>query len=97
MAGYFINYVVEIRPNTSSALGAKFLAVAQGALAVGRFSGTFIMKFGRPRWVFLAYLSAVIAFVSASTTQGNNIGICKLLGPANTYLSDTNISKPCYT
>ena len=92
MVVYFVNYAVE-----TSALGAKFLAGAQGAFAVGRFSGTFIMKFVRSRWVFLAYLLAVIAFVSASTTQGNNIDICKLLGSANTYLSDTIISKPCYT
>jgi len=40
IAGYFINYVTEVRPNTDSALGAKFLAAAQGCFAVGRFSGT---------------------------------------------------------
>ncbi|KAJ3830622.1 major facilitator superfamily domain-containing protein [Lentinula raphanica] len=40
IAGYFINYVTEIRPNTSSALGAKFLAIAQGCFAAGRFSGS---------------------------------------------------------
>lgn len=78
MAGYFIKYAVETRPNTSSALGVKFLASAQGAFVVGRFSGTSIMKFVRPRWVILAYLSAVIVFVSASTTQGNNIGVSML-------------------
>jgi fucose permease len=40
IAGYFINYVTEIRPGTDSALGAKFLAAAQGCFAVGRFSGS---------------------------------------------------------
>lgn len=40
IAGYFINYVTEIRPNTDSSLGAKFLAAAQGCFAVGRFSGS---------------------------------------------------------
>ena len=34
-AGYFINYITETRPNTDSALGAKFLAVAQGCFALG--------------------------------------------------------------
>ncbi|ESK89234.1 l-fucose permease [Moniliophthora roreri MCA 2997] len=40
IAGYFINYVTEVRSGTDSALGAKFLAAAQGCFAVGRFLGT---------------------------------------------------------
>lgn len=51
IAGYFINYAVEVRRNTSSALGAIYLAVAQGCFAVGRFSGSFAMKFIKPRYV----------------------------------------------
>src|ERR1700761_8288900 len=39
IAGYFINYVTETRPHTDSSLGAKFLAGAQGAFAMGRFTG----------------------------------------------------------
>jgi FHS family L-fucose permease-like MFS transporter len=77
IAGYFINYAVETRPGTSNATGAKMLAGAQGAFAVGRFSGTFFMKYIRPRYVFLVYLSGVIVFLAASTTQRDNIGICK--------------------
>lgn len=76
IAGYFINYVTETRPNTSSALGAKFLAAAQGCFAVGRFSGSFLMRFIRPRWVFLAYICAVLVFSSASITQRGNTGLC---------------------
>jgi FHS family L-fucose permease-like MFS transporter len=49
IAGYFINYATEVRTNTSSATGAIFLAVAQGCFAVGRFSGSFAMKFIKPR------------------------------------------------
>ncbi|KAJ3862723.1 major facilitator superfamily domain-containing protein [Lentinula novae-zelandiae] len=78
IAGYFINYVTEIRPNTSSALGAKFLAIAQGCFAAGRFSGSGIMRFIRPRWVFLCYLSCVIIFCAASITQRGNIGLAML-------------------
>ncbi|KAJ7827402.1 major facilitator superfamily domain-containing protein [Mycena leptocephala] len=57
IATYFINYVTETRVNTSSALGANFLAAAQGCLAVGRFSGSAIMSSIRPRKVFLLYTS----------------------------------------
>jgi FHS family L-fucose permease-like MFS transporter len=79
IAGYFINYVVEVRSNTSSALAAKFLAVAQGCFTVGRFSGSILMRFIRPRWVFLFYISMVIVFNAASITQGQNTGLAMLM------------------
>lgn len=63
IAGYFINYVTETRPGTDSALGAKFLAGAQGAFAMGRFLGVLLMKYIRPRWVFLFYLTGCIVFI----------------------------------
>ncbi|KAG2418487.1 hypothetical protein HFD88_001588 [Aspergillus terreus] len=78
IAGYFINYAVETWPGTSSSTGSKYLAGAQGAFAVGRFSGALLMKWIKPRWVFLAYLSCVVAFLAASTTQRNEKGIAML-------------------
>ncbi|KAL9596322.1 MAG: hypothetical protein Q9219_005876 [cf. Caloplaca sp. 3 TL-2023] len=78
IAGYFINYAVEVRTGTSSATGAIYLAVAQGCFAVGRFSGSFLMRFIKPRWVFLAYLSCVIIFNAAATTQKQATGIAML-------------------
>jgi len=78
IASSFINYVTETRPNTSSSLGAKFLAGAQGAFALGRFTGVGLMKFIRPRWVFLFYLTMCIIFVSPSITQGDNTGMAML-------------------
>ncbi|KAL1987652.1 hypothetical protein VTN96DRAFT_2893 [Rasamsonia emersonii] len=78
IAGYFINYAVDTRPGTSSATGAKFLAGAQGAFAVGRFTGTLLMKFFKPRYVFLLYMCGVVACLAASVTQRNNTGIAML-------------------
>ncbi|KAL8750615.1 MAG: hypothetical protein Q9184_006365 [Pyrenodesmia sp. 2 TL-2023] len=78
IAGYFINYATETRTGTSSATGAIYLAIAQGCFAVGRFSGSFLMKFIKPRWVFLFYLTLVIVFNSAATTQKRNTGIAML-------------------
>ena len=49
IAGYFINYATEIRSNTSSALGAIYLAVAQGCFAIGRFSGSLAMRYIKAR------------------------------------------------
>lgn len=78
IAGYFINYVTETRPDTESSLGAKFLAGAQGAFALGRFAGVVIMKFVRPRWVFLFYLTCCIVFIAPSITQRGNTGMAML-------------------
>lgn len=40
IASYFINYITETRGATSSALGAQFLAIAQGCFTIGRFIGS---------------------------------------------------------
>ncbi|KAK7045150.1 L-fucose-proton symporter [Favolaschia claudopus] len=78
IATWFINYVTETRGSTDPALGARFLAGAQGAFAVGRFSGSALMTRVRPRIVFLVYLSMVIAFCAASITQRGNTGMIML-------------------
>jgi FHS family L-fucose permease-like MFS transporter len=36
------------------------------------------MKYIRPRWVFLGYISGVVAFCAASTTQRNETGVAML-------------------
>lgn len=78
IAGYFINYVTETRPGTSASLGAQFLAGAQGAFAMGRFTGVGLMKYLRPRWVFLFYLTMCIIFVAPAITQRGNTGMAML-------------------
>lgn len=78
IASYFINYVTEARPGTSSALAAKFLAGAQGAFALGRFGGVGLMKFVRPRWVFLIYMTLCMVFLAPSITQRGNTGMAML-------------------
>lgn len=78
IAGYFINYVTETRPNTTSITASRFLAGAQGAFAAGRFAGSAIMRFVKPRYVFLAYMSLVIVFIAPSITQRGNTGMAML-------------------
>ncbi|KAL8728680.1 MAG: hypothetical protein Q9166_005244 [cf. Caloplaca sp. 2 TL-2023] len=71
----------------TGAQSAIYLAVAQGCFAVGRFSGSFFMHYVKARadipvlgnsWVFLAYLTCVIIFNSAATTQKQDTGIAML-------------------
>lgn len=78
IAGFFINYVKDTRPGTSDSLAAQFLAGAQGGFAFGRFAGVFLMKFIRPRKVFLLYLTCCIVFVAPAITQRGNTGMAML-------------------
>lgn len=78
IAGAFINYVVDTRQGTSDATAARFLSGAQGAFALGRFIGSFAMKYVRPRYVFLAFMTMCIVFVSPSITQRGNTGMSML-------------------
>lgn len=75
-----MNYVVEVRKGTSSAAGANFLAGAQGCFAVGRFLGVFLMKFIKPRKVFLGYFTCVIIFQAAAigTKENAGLGMCSV-------------------
>jgi len=78
IAGFFINYVTERRPNTDSPLGSKFFAGAQAAFAVGRFVGTGLMHYIKPRWVFLGFLSCCVIFIVPSITQDGDVGMAML-------------------
>ncbi|KAF2105807.1 major facilitator superfamily domain-containing protein [Lophiotrema nucula] len=78
IAGAFINYVTETGAANNDSLGAQFLAGAQGAFALGRFVGSGLMKFVRPRYVFLVYMTLCIVFISPSITQRGNTGMSML-------------------
>ncbi|CAK1355836.1 unnamed protein product [Cercospora beticola] len=77
IASYFINYVAETTDYNDSQ-AAQLLAGAQGAFTAGRFAGVFIMKYVKARWVFLAYLSLAIVFISPSIGVHGNAGIAML-------------------
>ncbi|KAK4120569.1 MFS general substrate transporter [Parathielavia appendiculata] len=78
IASYFINYVTETRPGTSSALGSQFLAGSQAGFAVGRFAGAAMMHFAKPRKVFLAFLTLCIVFAAPTITQKGDTSLAML-------------------
>lgn len=82
IAGAFINYVTETRyingKKTESNTASQFLAGAQGAFTVGRFVGSFLMHYVRPRKVFLAYMTLCIIFIIPSIKERGNIGMSML-------------------
>ena len=77
-ASGFINYADFIKPGRSSSTSAKLFAGAQGAFALGRFVGSALMRYVRPRWVFLAFLTLCIVFTGPAITQRENTGVAML-------------------
>lgn len=78
IAGYFINYVRETRLDSNNASAARFLAGAQGGFAVGRFAGVLFMKYIRPRYVFLFYMTMCIVFIGPAITGRGDTGMSML-------------------
>ncbi|KAF2104079.1 MFS general substrate transporter [Rhizodiscina lignyota] len=67
IAGYFINYYVQARPDlptiTAQHQGANYYAIAQGLFAIGRFSAAGLMYFTKPRWILLLYQTLIMVFI----------------------------------
>ena len=78
IAGYFINYVVLVRPGTTSATGSNQLAIAQGLFAIGRFVAGASMKVVKPRWILMIFMSMIIVFIAVSMGTVGNTGIAAL-------------------
>ena len=78
IASFFINYVGATRPGTSDSLSAKFFAGAQAAFAIGRFAGVAIMKYVKPRQVFIVFITCCVIFLCPSLTQRGNTGMAML-------------------
>jgi FHS family L-fucose permease-like MFS transporter len=67
--------VTENGTTDDAAVGSKYLAGAQACFAVGRFVGTFAMRFIRPRKVFLFFLTMCFVFLAPAITQPGYIGM----------------------
>ncbi|KAI1337318.1 MFS general substrate transporter [Xylariaceae sp. FL0016] len=78
IASYFINYVRDTQPWSTDSSAARFLSGAQGGFALGRFFGVFLMRWYRPRWVFLVFLTLCIVFIAPSITQRGWTGMSML-------------------
>ena len=77
-AGYFINYVSWVRPGTSHATGSNLLAVAQGCFAIGRFVGSGMLKFVKPRLVLMGFITGVVIFAVVALGAPGNAGIAAI-------------------
>jgi FHS family L-fucose permease-like MFS transporter len=78
IAAGFINYVTNMRPGTSNTTASQLFAGAQAAFTIGRFVGTALMVYIRPRIVFLAFLTGAIIFICPAISHGGVTGIAML-------------------
>ncbi|KAI2642320.1 MFS general substrate transporter [Xylaria nigripes] len=78
IASYFINYVRDTQPWSTDSTAARFLSGAQGAFSGGRFFGSFLMTYVRPRWVFLTFISCCIILIAPAVTQDGWTGMSLL-------------------
>lgn len=78
IAGYFINYYTQARPDlaliTAQKQGASYYAIAQGLFAIGRFSAAGLMYITKPRYVLLAYQSLIMVFIAAAIGSDSGHG-----------------------
>lgn len=78
IAGYFINYVITVKPSKSAGDGSNHLAIAQGLFAIGRFSASFAMKYLKPRHVFAVFMAGCIIFICCAIGLTGDAGIAVL-------------------
>lgn len=78
IASYFINYVRDTQPLADDSTASRLLAGAQGGFAGGRFFGAILMRYIRPRWVFLVFLTLCVVFIAPSITERGWTGMSML-------------------
>ncbi|KAF9692626.1 hypothetical protein EKO04_009414 [Ascochyta lentis] len=77
IARTFINYVTEVK-GTISSTGARYLAGAQGTFALDRFAGSAMMKFMKPCYIFLVYMTLSVVFLVPTITERGTPGLAVL-------------------
>ncbi|KAF9698723.1 hypothetical protein EKO04_003091 [Ascochyta lentis] len=78
VAGFFIHYVTEVKPSLSTADGSNLLAVAQALFAVGRFVASLMMKWVKPRYILLGFLTGCVIFITAAIPTTGDAAIAML-------------------
>ncbi|KAF3039097.1 hypothetical protein E8E11_002211 [Didymella keratinophila] len=78
VAGFFIHYVTEVKPSLTTADGSNLLAVAQALFAVGRFVASLMMKWIKPRFILLGFLTGCVIFIAAAIPTTGDAAIAML-------------------
>lgn len=77
VAANFINYARESAGISAAAASDRY-AIAQGLFAIGRFAAAGLMMFVKPRLVLLAFMAAIMVFISMSMGIFGEGGVASL-------------------
>lgn len=75
---YFIDFTIELTPDTTEKMAAYYLSASLFTFMVGRFVGTYLMKFIEPRVLLARYALICIALVFLSVLASGYISVVAL-------------------
>ena len=77
VASQFIRFSEESAKISESAAADRY-AIAQSLFAIGRFAAAGLFLFVKPRWVLLAFMTAIMIFISISMGVYGEAGVAML-------------------
>jgi len=75
---YFIDFAIELTPDTTEKMAAYYLSASLFTFMVGRFVGTYLMKFIEPRVLLARYAVICIALVIIAVLASGMIAVISL-------------------
>ena len=78
MWSYFIDFTIELTPGTPEKTAAYLLSVSLFLFMIGRFFGTFLMKYIEPRVLLTSYALACIVLVVIAVFSSGELAILAL-------------------
>jgi FHS family L-fucose permease-like MFS transporter len=75
---YFIDFAIELTPETTEKMAAYFLSASLFTFMIGRFVGTYIMKFIDPRVLLARYTLICIVLVIIATLASGMVALIAL-------------------
>jgi FHS family L-fucose permease-like MFS transporter len=75
---YFIDFAIELTPDTTEKMAAYYLSASLFTFMLGRFVGTYLMKFINPRALMARYTLICIALVIIATLAPGMVAVIAL-------------------
>lgn len=75
---YFIDFAIELTPDTTEKMAAYYLSASLFTFMIGRFVGTYLMKFIDPRVLLARYTLICIVLVIVATVAPGVVAVVSL-------------------
>lgn len=75
---YFIDFAIELTPETTEKMAAYYLSASLFTFMIGRFVGTYLMKFIAPRTLLARYALICISLVIIATVASGMVAVIAL-------------------